>query len=480
MPSNRAGVSSSTNSGTQQTERMPRLLLATDGPVGARFALVELARRLRGAGHQVVVSGTLELRTLAERHDFDFKSLPDNHTTEVRLSDSQRSRVERFRSLAERRKAVWRAAGIEAWAALLEEAAPDLLLIDGEMAEHVLMAASRDVPLITLNTFASIWRAIDTPPPHTSIRPGAGAWGTRPGIALAWWLYGIRKRWMNLHLWWRHAGCDRRSILEHAANDLGIDLARISDGSHWLKPWVWTAFPALSLHASEFEFSSALAQVLATRKVCFAGPLLLQERCEAELPAEDRERLDALFAGSAGSAHGERCIIYVGLGSFFSAREDWLRRLFAAVAGRPGWNLLLSLGGRQAPDFLETTDQIHVFRWLPQLEVLGRLQVAVVHGGINTIDECVLAGVPMLVCHGGETDMAGNQARVVYHGLGLVADPATDSPEHIGDSLDRLLQDSTFRRRVEMMAESYRRYEQEQVAEQWIASCLSASLPGRL
>ena len=64
----------------------------------------------------------------------------------------------------------------------------------------------------------------------------------------------------------------------------------------------------------------------------------------------------------------------------------------------------------------------HAFPWVPQLDVLRHADGCVTHGGINTLDECVLNLVPMLVYCGFETDMAGNTGRVVHHGIGLAGD----------------------------------------------------------
>ena len=101
----------------------------------------------------------------------------------------------------------------------------------------------------------------------------------------------------------------------------------------------------------------------------------------------------------------------------------------------------------------------------PQLEILKHADVAINHGGINTIDECVLAGVPMLVSCGGETDMAGNTARIVHHGIGLAADPERDTTDRILGRLDRLLVDDVFKHNLVRMGRAYRAYAENGVAE---------------
>jgi UDP:flavonoid glycosyltransferase YjiC (YdhE family) len=99
----------------------------------------------------------------------------------------------------------------------------------------------------------------------------------------------------------------------------------------------------------------------------------------------------------------------------------------------------------------------------------------VTHGGINTLDECVTYGVPMLVYRGGETDMAGNAARVVYHGLGIAGDGRRDGVDDIRHHLDLLLDESDFANNVEDMRRRYRSYMQNRVAERTVGLLLGGS-----
>ncbi len=99
----------------------------------------------------------------------------------------------------------------------------------------------------------------------------------------------------------------------------------------------------------------------------------------------------------------------------------------------------------------------------------------VTHGGINTIDECVTHGVPMLVYSGGETDMSGNAARVVYHGLGIAGDGRRDGVGDIRSHIDRLLMNPDFANNVERLRRRFRSYAENRVAERTIELLLGGS-----
>ena len=127
---------------------------------------------------------------------------------------------------------------------------------------------------------------------------------------------------------------------------------------------------------------------------------------------------------------------------------------------------IVSLGGQIDPAEIAPLPQgVHAFRWLPQLEVLRHADVAVTHGGINTIDECVLHGTPMLIYCGFETDMGGNTSRVVHHGLGIAGDRRRDRAGDIAGHLEHLLSDERFGQSVARMRRAYEAYRRERVAE---------------
>jgi UDP:flavonoid glycosyltransferase YjiC (YdhE family) len=118
---------------------------------------------------------------------------------------------------------------------------------------------------------------------------------------------------------------------------------------------------------------------------------------------------------------------------------------------------------------------VHVFPWVPQPEVLAVADAAITHGGINTVDECVTAGVPMLIYCGGETDMAGTTSRVVHHGIGIQGH-RRDSAVTIRAHLDRLLGDPGFRERVGRLQRRYAAYAEDRVAERTVEALLGRAV----
>jgi UDP:flavonoid glycosyltransferase YjiC (YdhE family) len=167
-------------------------------------------------------------------------------------------------------------------------------------------------------------------------------------------------------------------------------------------------------------------------------------------------------------------LIYAAFGSVCSTDVTLLRRLLGIVEGRPDWELVISVSGRiAAVDFSRVPAGVHVFPWVPQTRILRHADVMVTHGGISTIDECVLAGVPVLVYCGFETDMGGNTARVVHHGVGIAGDRRGDGTPVIREHIDRLLCDAGMRANLARLRERYQAYGEHGVAERVIESLLA-------
>ena len=448
---------------------MARILAVTCGLPSVVYASVELARRLAAAGHRLTFASHADARALVEHHGLDFLPLEPSRYEQFLDVDVRSSTFSRLLNLHQRRERAKDAMAVDGFAQAVRDVHPDLVLINGEMHEHIIAASVVGVPLALLNSFVSIWRQPGLPPPHHLMQPGVGWKGTRVGISLLWLALRMRK-WLKA---WaqcvRRVGCDRLSILRLLAHEAGFDLRRGTDDSQWLIPFTYRRFPVLSLHPLEFEFPHRPPD-----RVHYVGPMVLESRVEWPMTPEDREQLDAIFERRRGS-QGERKLIYAGFGSVFSTDLAFLHRLFAAVAERPDWDLVISLSDRIPPaDLGRLPERVYAFSWVPQMSVLSNADVVVTHGGISTVDECILSGVPLLVYCGFETDMGGTTARVVHHGIGIAGDRRRDGSRVIREHIDRLVDEPHFATNLSRLRQRYAAYVENRVAEQVVESLLQS------
>ena len=79
--------------------------------------------------------------------------------------------------------------------------------------------------------------------------------------------------------------------------------------------------------------------------------------------------------------------------------------------------------GNLQPEFanLKMPHNVVVERWVPQSELLSEVELAIIHGGMGSVKECVFSSVPMLVNPMGR-DQFENAKMVDKHHLGKEMD----------------------------------------------------------
>jgi zeaxanthin glucosyltransferase len=174
-------------------------------------------------------------------------------------------------------------------------------------------------------------------------------------------------------------------------------------------------------------------------------------------PSVDLEREEPDFFW--GNIDDDRPLIYCSLGSQSSVAKDERKKLLQAVLGamavRQDCRMVLSIGTRlTAADFRSPPPNVMLVNWAPQLTVLRKASVMINHGGLGTVKECILCGVPMIIFPL-LNDQPMNAARVVYHGLGLRGDMRHASVEGILSSIRRLESDDSYKTRIEAMRDRF-------------------------
>jgi len=147
------------------------------------------------------------------------------------------------------------------------------------------------------------------------------------------------------------------------------------------------------------------------------------------------------------------------------------------VGGREDYQLVMTTSAQLGvEDFHSVPANALLVDNAPQIEILKKASLAITHGGTNTVKECILLAVPMLMfpLRG---DGIGNGERVVFHGLGLNGRSIqAASTESISSMIDQLERDPGLKSRLEAMREVFLRAEREQRA----AAIIEEQLPERV
>ena len=113
----------------------------------------------------------------------------------------------------------------------------------------------------------------------------------------------------------------------------------------------------------------------------FIGPSI-QGRIESPLP-----ELDSFSTP----------LIYISLGSMLNNAMPFYKKCIKAFEYQP-CTVIISVGKRvKISDFGNISPNIKIFPFVPQLKVLERASLFITHGGMNSVNEALYFGVPMMV-----------------------------------------------------------------------------------
>jgi len=148
-----------------------------------------------------------------------------------------------------------------------------------------------------------------------------------------------------------------------------------------------------------------------------------------------------------------RFILYASLGTLSGlsaqAAISFLRRLIESVGKIADAYLIISAGGLTRFLSESLPANATLFEWVPQPRLLNYCDLMITHGGMNSICDCLSAGVPMLVYPlNFNSDQPGSAARVVAKGWGLTGNLRRDSPKQIGSKVQQLVTDKEISQRV--------------------------------
>jgi MGT family glycosyltransferase len=147
-------------------------------------------------------------------------------------------------------------------------------------------------------------------------------------------------------------------------------------------------------------------------------------------------------------------LIYCSLGTQlhrYKALSELMLAVLGAVAQRQDEQVVIVADRTTIERCGRVPDNAILVERAPQIELLRSASVAITHGGLGTVKECILMGVPMIVFPQG-FDQPGNAARIAFHRIGLrCIEPPFDTAR-VRSLLDEL-------NRMPLMLDNIRRFQ---------------------
>lgn len=129
-----------------------------------------------------------------------------------------------------------------------------------------------------------------------------------------------------------------------------------------------------------------------------------------------------------------------------------MNEIIEIIAARNDCQVVASIGNSNGTEPRELNQQNTILvSAAPQLDILQRATAVITHGGLGTIKEAIMHGVPLVVLpfvH----DQPANGARVAYHNLGIVCDPYHWSRETFSSAFTKFMREiDSFRPNLSRM-----------------------------
>jgi UDP:flavonoid glycosyltransferase YjiC (YdhE family) len=143
-------------------------------------------------------------------------------------------------------------------------------------------------------------------------------------------------------------------------------------------------------------------------------------------------------------------IVYCSLGSRnmvqFKGCRAFLQRVIYAFRDLP-YELIIAAGETiDVNSFKVVGNNIHIFQTVPQCELLKSTDLMITHGGMQSLTECIINEVPVLVYPlTSRWDQPGNSARVVYHKIGLRGNIKKERVPVLQKKINQLLTEPEFK-----------------------------------
>jgi len=177
----------------------------------------------------------------------------------------------------------------------------------------------------------------------------------------------------------------------------------------------------------------------------FVGPsILLTTRKQTDFPW--------------GLVDPARTKIYLSLGTLYNLKIEFYRTVFKAFADHPA-QFILSVGSQTDLHALgPVPDHFLIQAHVPQLELLQKVDVFITHGGMNSVNEALNEGVPLVVVPQ-QIEQALNGRQVACQRAGVVL---ADTPPYgrlngiaLRRAVDTVLADPGYRLNAERLGRSF-------------------------
>ena len=154
-----------------------------------------------------------------------------------------------------------------------------------------------------------------------------------------------------------------------------------------------------------------------------------------------------------------RPAVYISLGTVYHDKMDFYQMAFATLADHRAQFVLSAGRTTDIAALGPVPDNFIVRNFVPQLELLPRVNAFITHGGMNSINEGLYFGVPLVVVPQ-QMEQTLNARQTARHGAAIVLGDrppyGRTTPTDLSTALDTVLADGTYRQNAKRIGQSFR------------------------
>lgn len=424
---------------------MAKILFRVFPESGHMNASFGLARELSARGHSIVYASVSVYENSIESQGFEFHCLAQ----EIGWSSSSRFTARAIRSplawlrmqkgkfawLRARRKELLNSTAFHTEITTIR---PDLVFVDSTFVRHSLNILKWGVPFAIIESQVSSDYESNVPPPISHYVP-KGTHLSRLRCKLEWLIYFSKRRILQLFGW--HP-MESKSFMKKICKSTGFTIKDINFNRCFRIGL--TTIPEILISPPELDFPRSLKE-----NQLYGRASVDSQRTEISYDyGFDRVFEEVITRKNEDASHK---LVYCSLGGMsfrYIGIEVFFRRLIQACSRMENLSLLISMGNElNIESFEPSPKNVSIFIRVPQLRVLEATDLMVMHGGTNSISECITAGVPILA-YPGSVDQPGNAARLVYHGMGLMGTMAKESSKQMQRKIESILSNESYTKNV--------------------------------
>ena len=316
---------------------------------------------------------------------------------------------------------------------------PDLVVVDSMIPLYrAVLYSAYGINVVILQTMMSTTQAPTVPPLHSHLVPHYSQLYLKLS-QLSW-----RKYYFKRHIrkyWWKliYFGSDSRTLSTNIIRKCEVSRDQL-DRRRVINMGLKGLYE-VNLAPKELDFPRSYQNY-----EVLAGHAVDIDRVEPPLDSETEDLIN----------DQSKPLIYCSLGTISTIHNSksvyLLRKIIKAVAHQP-WQVLLSTGsGIDIKKLGDIPSNVQIHSTLPQLRILRRADLMITHGGLNSIVECILFEVPMIVCPlSNMWDQTGNAARVAYHNVGVRNNLHRKSARTLTRKIEQALQSNVLRESIAQM-----------------------------